>query len=171
MNTHFFNQIAQLNIEGSLQINIQKTGDNNYIVSVLLQNDYCGDKAKNCIPPLVLKGTADDLDNGFFENITQPIERTSGLMVDMEAYLKAQEEAKRQSAMEKEKAEKEKKQQEDQEKKYKQAMEKADKLEAEGEYRKAWSAVPEPTEFPKYADAIRTRRKELSAKFAPNLFR
>ncbi len=171
MDTNFFNQITQLNIEGNLQINIQKTDEQNYIVSVLLQNEHCGDTAKNSIPPLILKGTADDLDNGFFENIKQPMEQTSALLVDMESYLKAQELAKRQSAMEKENAEKEKKEQDAQEKKYQQAMGKADKLEIEGEYRKAWTAVPEVTDFPKYADEIRKRKKELSNQFAPNLFK
>ncbi len=171
MNTNFFNQIAQINIEGSLQINIQKADENNYIVSVLLQNEHCGDKAKHSIPPLVLKGTADDLDNGFFENITQPIEQSSALLVNMESYLKAQENAKRLSAMEKENAEKEKKEADAKEKKYQQAMSKADTLEAEGEYRKAWTAVPEIKDFPKYADEIRNRRKELSDQFAPNLFK
>lgn len=171
MDTNFFNQITQMNIEGNLQINIQKTDEQNYIVSVLLQNEHCGDTAKNCIPPLILKGTADDLDNGFFENIKQPMEQTSALLVHMESYLKAQENAKRQSTMEKENAEKQKKEQDTQEKKYQQAMSKANKLEIEGEYRKAWTAVPEVTDFPKYADEIRKRKKELSAQFAPNLFK
>ncbi len=171
MNTNFFNQIAQMNIEGSLQINIQKTDSENYIVSVLLQNRQCGDKVKNTIPPLVLNGTSDDLDNGFFQNITKPIEQTSALMIDMEQYLKAQEKAKRQSAMQKEKADKEKKEEEVKEKKYQQAMSKADKLEAENEYRKAWTAVPEINDFPNHTEEIRKRRKELSDQFEPNLFK
>ncbi|WP_062053035.1 PRTRC system protein E [Aquimarina longa] len=171
MNTNFFNQIAQLNIEGNLQINIQKTAEHTQIVSVLLQNENCGDTAKNNIPPLILKGTADDLDNGFFENISQPLEQTSALMLNMEAYLKAQELAKKQSAMEKEKAEKEKKQTDAKEKKYQQAMSKTDKLEAEGDYRKAWTAVPEVNDFPHHEEEIRKRKKELSAQFAPDLFK
>lgn len=170
MNTNFFNQIAELNIEGNLQINIQKTDEQQFIVSVLLQNEQCGDKAKNAIPPLVLRGNSEDLDNGFFENITQPIEQTSALMVDMEAYLKAQEHAKKQSAMEKEKAEKEKKQREERKKKFDKAMEKADKLEEEKEFRKAWVAVPNADEYPEFSEQIRKRKKELSDQFEPNLF-
>lgn len=130
MSTNFFTQIAQMNIEGNLQINIQPN-ETEYIVSVLLQNDHCGDNAKNLIPPLVLKGTAEALDIGFLEKIIQPLEQSSDLMVNMESYLKAQEEARKQSAMEKEKAEKERKAKEERTKKFQKAMEKAEKLEQE----------------------------------------
>ncbi len=170
MNTNFFNQIAQMDINGSLQINIQQNEDNTLIVSVLVQNESCGDKAKNLIPPLVLRGTSEELDNGFFENIVQPIEQTSALMVNMESYLKAQEQAKKQSAMEKEQAEKEKKAKAERKKKFDKAMEKANKLEEEQKFREAWVAVPSVENYPEFADKIRKRKKELSDQFAPSLF-
>ena len=69
MNTNFFKQIADLNITGNLQLTISKGADNNLVVSDLLQNEQCGDNAKQLIPPLLLKGIAEELDNGFFENI------------------------------------------------------------------------------------------------------
>ena len=99
MNTNFFNQIAQLNITGVLQLNITKGTENNLVVSVILQNEGCGDSAKNLIPPLNLRGTAEELDEGFFHQITIPIQTASGLMVDMESFMKQLEEAKKQSAV------------------------------------------------------------------------
>lgn len=66
MNTNFFNQIAQLNFTGNLQLTIAKGTENKIIVSIMLQNDGCADTAKNIIPPLNLRGTAEELDNGFF---------------------------------------------------------------------------------------------------------
>ena len=171
MNTNFFNQIAQLQITGDLQLTIAKGAENNLIVSVMLQNEQCGDNAKNIIPPLNLRGTAGELDNGFFEKITAPIQTASGLMVDMESFMKQLEETKKQSAMEKEKADKQKKDQEAKDKKFKDAMAKADELEKEGKFREAWVKVPEITEFPEKADEIRKRKRELSDKFsAPSLF-
>lgn len=170
MNTNFFNQIAQLDITGVLQLNISKGTENNLIVSVMLHNEQCGDKAKNLIPPLTFRATAEELDEGFFQQITTPIETVSGVMVDMENYLKQVEEAKKQSAMEKEKTEKERKEKEAKNKKFKDAMAKADELEKEGKFREAWSKVPNPTDYPEKADEIRKRKKELSEKFAPNLF-
>ena len=91
-------------------------------------------------------------------------------MVDMEKYLKQVDEAKKQSAMEKEKAGKQRKEKEAKEKKFKDAMAKADELEKEGKFREAWSKVPNPDDHPEKADEIRKRKSGLSAKFAPNLF-
>jgi PRTRC genetic system protein E len=171
MNTNFFNQIAQMDIQGDLHLTIAKGAENNLIVSVMLQNEQCGDNAKNIIPPLTLRGTAEELDNGFFEKITTPIQTASGLMVDMEGFMKQLEEAKKQSAMEKEKADSKKKEQEAKDKKFKDGMAKADELEAAGKFRDAWMKVPEITEFPEKADEIRKRKAELSAKFStPSLF-
>ncbi|MBB4803512.1 PRTRC system protein E [Nodularia spumigena CS-584] len=171
MNANFFHQIAQLQITGDLQLTIAKGAENNLIVSVMLQNEQCGDNAKNIIPPLNLRGTAEELDNGFFEKITTPIQTASGLMVDMESFMKQLEETKKQSAMEKDKADRQKKEQEAKDKKFKDAMAKADELEKEGKHREAWVKVPEITEFPEKADDIRRRKRELSDKFsAPSLF-
>jgi len=142
MNTNFFNQIAQLDFTGVLQLNISKGIENNLIVSVILNNEACGDKAKNLIPPLVFNATPQEFDEGFFEQITTPIQKASGLMVDMEKFLKQLEEAKKQSAIEKEKTEKEKKEKEAKDKKFKQAIDKVDELEKEGKFREAWIKVP-----------------------------
>lgn len=170
MNTNFFNQIAQLDFTGNLQLTITKGVENNLIVSVLLNNDQCGDNAKNLIPPLTFNATPQEFDEGFFEQITAPIQKVSALMVDMEKFLKQMEEVKEQSAMEKAKAEKAKKEQETKDKKFKQAMDKVDELEKEGKFREAWIKVPNSTDYPEKADEIRKRKSELSAKFEPNLF-
>ena len=171
MNTNFFNQIQQLDFTGVLQLNISKGAESNLIVSVLLNNEQCGDNAKNLIPPLTFNATPQEFDEGFFEQITTPIQKVSGLMVDMEKFQKQLDEAKAQSAIEKEKTEKAKKDKETKDKKFKDAMAKADELEKEGKFREAWIKVPDITEFPEKADEIRKRKTALSDKFAtPSLF-
>lgn len=171
MNANFFNQIAQLDFTGVLQLNIAKGVESNLIVSLILNNEQCGDNAKNLIPPLTFNATPQEFDEGFFQQITTPIQKASGLMVDMEVFMKQLEEAKKQSAMEKEKAEKEKKEKEAKDKKYKDGMAKTDELEKEGKFRDAWMKVPDITEFPEKADEIRKRKTELSEKFStPSLF-
>lgn len=171
MNANFFNQIVQLDFIGNLQLTIAKGAENNLVVSLIIQNEQCGDNAKQLIPPLNLRGTVEELDNGFFEKITAPIQSASGLMVDMETFMKQLEEAKKQSAMEKEKTDKQKKEQEAKDKKFKDGMAKADELEKEGKFREAWIKVPDITEFPEKADEIRKRKTSLSDKFAtPSLF-
>ena len=171
MNTNFFNQIAQLDFTGVLQLNISKGAETNLIVSVILNNEQCGDNAKNSIPPLTFNATPQDFDEGFFEQITTPIQKVSGLMLDMEKYLKQLEEVKKQSAMEKDKADKQKKEQEKKKKKYRDGMAKADELETAGKFRDAWIKVPDMMEFPEKAEEIRKRKKSLSDKFeTPSLF-
>lgn len=171
MNANFFNQIAQLDFTGVLQLNIAKGAESNLIVSIILNNEQCGDNAKNLIPPLTFNATPQEFDEGFFQQITTPIQKASGLMVDMEVFMKQLEEAKKQSAMDKEKTEKEKKDKEVKDKKYKDGMAKADELEKDGKFRDAWMKVPDITEFPEKADEIRKRKTELSEKFStPSLF-
>ena len=171
MTTNFFNQIQALDFTGVLQLNISKGAENNLIVSVLLNNEQCGDNAKTLISPLTFNATPQEFDEEFFEQITTPIQTISGVMVDMEKFLKQMEEVKRQSAMEKEKTEKAKKEKEAKDKKFKDGMAKVDELEKEGKFRDAWIKVPDITEFPEKADEIRKRKTSLSDKFGtPSLF-
>jgi PRTRC genetic system protein E len=170
MQTNFFRQIAKMNLTGDLQITLRPTSENSYVVSVLLNNEQCGDEAKKTIPPLNLRGTAEDLDNGFFENISTPLQTASGLMVDMESFMKQLEEAKKNSAMEKEKSEKDKKDKETKDKKYKEALQKAEELEKEEKYKEAWIALPKASEYPEYAEIIRKKQDDYEKHFAPSLF-
>lgn len=170
MNSNFFSQLAQMNVTGDLQITIRKGTENNWIVSVLLQNSTCGDAAKNIIPPLTLRGSAEELDNGFFENITAPLQSASGLMVSMESFMKQLEEAQKNSAMEKEKADREKKEKEAKDKKYTDALQKAEELEKEGKFKEAWTALPKASEFPEYAELLRKKQSVYEHHFAPSLF-
>lgn len=171
MNTIFFSQIAQLDFTGNLQLTITKGAESNLIVSVLLLNEECGDSAKNLISPLTFNATAQEFDEGFIQQITAPVQKVSGLMVDMDKFQKQLDEAKAQSAIEKAKAEKEKKEQEIKDKKFKQAIDKVDELEKEGKFREAWIKVPDIAEYPEKADELRKRKTSLSDKFAtPSLF-
>lgn len=169
--TNFFSQVAALDFEGCLNLTLKKDGEQ-LTVSLLLQNAACGDSAKQHIPPLLLKGTPKELGEGFFPAITEPVQATSQLLVNMAQFLKGQEEAKRQSAIEKKKAEKETKPatQDPKEKKYLEAMGQVDKLEQDGKFREAWSKVPQPSDYPEHAEALRQRRMSLSKQFAPDLF-
>ncbi len=168
--TNFFNQIAQMNITGDLQITIKQGTDSNWVVSVLLQNENCGDNAKNPIVPCTLKGTAEELDEDFFATITSPLETASGLMVNMETFMAQLEEAKKHSAMEKEKTDKEKREKEAKAKKYADALQKAEELEKEGKFKEAWTVLPKSAEYPEHAEQIRKKQSVYEHHFAPSLF-
>lgn len=170
MNANFFTQIAQMNITGDLQITIKKGAESNWVVSVLLNNEQCGDQAKNMIVPCNLRGTAEELDEDFFGTVTSPLESASGLMVNMEAFRKQLEEAEKNSAIQKQKAEQEKKQREGKDKKFHDAMQKSTELENEQKYKESWTALPKITDFPEHTEAIRKRMSELEKFLAPSLF-
>jgi PRTRC genetic system protein E len=176
--TNFFAHIAAIPFEGCLNITVKKDGEQ-LTTSVLLQNDGCGDAAKNHIPPLILRGSAKELCEGFFDAVSTPVAETSKLLVNMEAYLKGQEAAKKNAAMEKKKTEKTDKTdksdkpttpEEIKEMKYKGIMAEVDKLEAAGKYREAWIKVPQASEFPDKTEEMQKRRSSLSAQFSPDLF-
>jgi PRTRC genetic system protein E len=177
METNFFKQLAAIGAQGSYNISIKQTKENTLIVSLLLNNEGCGDNARLLIPPVVLKGTPEDLDEGFFSTISEPIKVTSELFVNMEAYMKQQEIAIKNSKIEKDKIAKsvkvvkeEKDERSEAQKKYDTLMKKVDDLEAEGKYKEAWMKVPDPSEYPEQAELLRERRSELSSQFAPSLF-
>lgn len=171
METNFFSQLSGLNIKGIIKLTIAISEGPGITVSTFIDSDHCGDEARHQLIPYKLSGTAAELDNGYFERIVMPLQSTSGLLDNMENYMKQQEVAKQRSAMEKEKADKEKKEKEEKEKRFKEAMKKADELENEGKHREAWTKLPEPSDYPEHADTIRKRRQELADKFsAPSLF-
>lgn len=171
--TNFFSQIAAIDFKGNLNLTLKKDGDS-LTVSVLLQNDACGDNAKNHIPPLILKGSPKELGEGFFPAIAEPVQTTSQLLVNMEQFRKGQEAAKKNAASEQKKTGTQTKptaeNTDPKEKKYLTAMGQVDALEAEGKFREAWVKVPQPTDYPDKAEALRSRRAALSAKFSPDLF-
>lgn len=170
--TNFFSQVAALNFQGCLNLTMRKDGER-LTVSVLLENDACGDTAKSHIPPLILKGTAQELGEGFFPAIAEPVQATSQLLTNMEQFLKGQEEAKKNSAMEKKKSEKADKPATEvspKEKKFIEAMKVVDDLEAEGKFKEAWCKVPLAAEYPDKAEQLRMRKESLKNQFAPDLF-
>jgi len=170
MTTNFFQSIVSLNVPGDWKINIASETADRLIVSVLFYNDKNGDDARLKIQPILLKGTAAELDEGFFAQIEQPVKDTAQLFINMEQYLKGREEAKIHSQMEKDKATKAEKEKTDKEKKYEEAMKKVCELEAEGKFREAWMKVPDPKDYPEHSDTLRGRKTELSKQFAPDLF-
>nr|WP_315242112.1 PRTRC system protein E [uncultured Flavobacterium sp.] len=170
METNFFKSVTALAVAGDWTISIAKENTDTLIVSVLFHNSKVGDDARRKVPPILLRGTAQELDLGFFKAIEQPVQETAELFTNMEQFLKQKEVAKASSQMHKETADKAEKQISDKQKKYEEAMKKVDELEAEGKHREAWMKVPPVEAYPEYAQLIRERRMELSGQFAPDLF-
>ncbi|WET69054.1 PRTRC system protein E [Sphingobacterium sp.] len=170
MEANFFKQIAKMDIESKLTLTIAKATEDVMIVSILVQNDGCSDKAKNIIPPFNVTGAPEELDSGFFEHIKKPIQKADGLVSNMESFLKQVETAEANSAMKKGSSDKSKKENDPKEKKYRDAMEKAEKLEGEKKYAQAWSALPKASEHPEYKEIITQKKEMYTRKFSPGFF-
>lgn len=170
METNFFKSILALQVAGNWKINIAKEDTDRLIVSVLFFNDSIGDDARKKVPPILLKGTAEELDSGFFEAIAEPVKNTAQLFANMEHFLKEKEQAKVSSQMEKDNILKMGKEKTEMQKQYEQAMKKAEELETAGKFKEAWMKVPNADLYPEYKDIIHARKAELSDKFPIDLF-
>ena len=171
MKTNFFECLAALNVTGDWQITIKTAPSNRMLVSVLFINDKVSDEARKLIPPMLLKGTTIELDEGFFGAVASPVKQTAELFINMEQYAAAQEEARKQSKMEKDKEQQTKKEKDTGNKKYETQMKKVTELEKASKYREAYAQLPKVTDFPDFEDEINTKKEELAEKFEqPSLF-
>lgn len=170
METNFFKSLIALQVAGDWKINIAKETSDKLIVSVLFFNDSIGDDARKKVPPILLKGTAQELDDGFFQVIKQPVKDADQLFANMEQFLKGKEQAKIASQVEKDNSLKADKEKSEKQKQYEQGMKKADELETEGKFREAWMKVPRADLYPEHKETIHKRKAELSDKFPTDLF-
>jgi PRTRC genetic system protein E len=95
MKTNFFELIAGLSLSGNLQINIHQQESGTQTVSVLLSaKDPKATAGKN-LPPMLLKGSPQELDNGFFQYISEPVKQTEKLFANADAYKKELDKAQK----------------------------------------------------------------------------
>ncbi|SHM93742.1 PRTRC system protein E [Mucilaginibacter sp. OK098] len=85
MQTNFFEHISALEFQGALNLNFIKNAEGLLTVSVFLPN-ATADTAGNVIPPMILKGNATELGEGFFGAIAAPVKQTASLFANMDAY-------------------------------------------------------------------------------------
>jgi PRTRC genetic system protein E len=183
MTTNFFQNIASLNLQGVWKLVITTDDKGNFIVSQLFHTT-CGDKAVNLIVPLTLSGTAEDLDEGFFDKVTEPTLKTAGLQTNMEAHLKSVEVAKAASKLEQDKKNKEKAQatatkktgdvelpepkisKEDRKKAYEEALEQVTELIKKFKFSEALTILPTIEEFPNKENELKKKRQYLTQQAA-----
>lgn len=84
----------------TLAITVAKKEDG-LTVSVLPGNSLVKDAAKNKFVPICLKGTAEEMDEGFLSTILKPVEKAVGLLSNIKEFEDSQEAAKAASEMEK----------------------------------------------------------------------
>lgn len=161
METTFFSQVAMLNLTGNIRLTIQPQEEGQMIVSLLLSNKDVKDAAVAKIPPLVLKGSATELDAGFFEAVTQPVQRTNQLLCNLVAHEKAMEKAGKENRIQKDKENELRKDKEAKQKKFDEQMKKVVELEKQKKIGQALGALPKLADFPAFAEEIQKKSNEL----------
>jgi len=89
MKTNFFENIAQLNAPGFWKIGIHHDTDGRFVVSALYSPQETPDPAAKTIAPLIFRGTAEEMGEGFFDAIVQPVQQTAGLYSTIAEYSKS----------------------------------------------------------------------------------
>lgn len=161
MKTNFFSLVKQLNISGNLRINIQPQPNGELIVSLLLDTSFVKDDAAKLIPPLVLKGSDNELDNGFFEAIEKPVLGTQTLLLNMQEHITATDKAKRESRMVKDEEDTQKKEKDSKKKKFDEQMKKVDDLVKLKKIGEAIGQLPDLKLFPEFETEIKKKSQEL----------
>jgi len=152
-------------------------------VSALFTALHNADNALKAIPPMLLRGTPDELDEGFFEVITQPIQQTAGLYNNLNAYHKEVEEARIKSKMEQDKKAKENKtktasasskddieigeakpNKEEKRKAYVQAMIQINELSGGCKYEEALALLPSIADYPEKEAELKKKAEDLNRK-------
>ncbi|CAH0266359.1 MULTISPECIES: PRTRC system protein E [unclassified Pedobacter] len=93
MRTNFFQAIQRLNGVGAWVFNITFSAENEMVVSVMLKDKAVND-GKYPIPPMVYRGTPQEIDEGIFDALVQPVEEANGLFANISAYNKGLADAK-----------------------------------------------------------------------------
>lgn len=161
MQTNFFQTIQDLNVTGDWKLTISKDKEGMFIVSIFFFNNQSGDEAAKLVPPMLLKGTPADLDDGFFAVIAEPIQRASALFTNMAQYNQSIETAKGKSKIEQGQQDKERKEKDNRKKQYEEKMKRVAELEEKKKIGEAIGAMPKAEEYPEYAETIQKKLDEL----------
>jgi PRTRC genetic system protein E len=182
MKTNFFENIANLNAPGIWKLSIHNEANGYFTVSALYSPNQSNEPATKTIAPLIFKGTASEMDEGFFEAIGQPVQATAGLYNNIEAYNKNLDNDKKKlsqgnkSQPTKVKSEgadehaddievsEPKISAEDKKKAYSDAIRKVVELNDACKYAEALEVLPPVSDYPEKAEELNRRKADLTRK-------
>lgn len=170
MKTNFFQQIEKLNINSEMHFVIKKS-TNGFSVGILIKRKGLEDQASKLVPPMTLKGTAQELDERFFETISKPAKETDDFFSNLASYEIQLKDAAKKTKMQETNQSKENREKETRKKKYDEQMKKVIELENKEKVGEAIAAMPKAEQFPEQAEEIKTKLDELNGKLkAARLF-
>ena len=159
----FFTAIHQMMTESvDLTIVIRKT-NGQLTVSTLPKSNGLKDEAQNHIVPLTVTGTPQELDTGFLQAVTRPIQKTCGLISNMAQFEAQADKAAASSKAAKEAKSKETKEEREKREKYEKLMKKAEELTAAKNHREVINVLGQAKA---YATAAQLKEIEEKIKAA-----
>lgn len=159
----FFTVIHQMMTESvDLTIVIRKT-NGQLTVSTLPKSNGLKDEAQNHIVPLTVTGTPQELDTGFLQAVTRPIQKACGLISNMAQFEAQADKAAASSKAAKDAKSKETKEEREKREKYEKLMKKAEELTAARNHREAVSVF---TQAKAHANAAQLKEIEEKIKAA-----
>lgn len=171
MRTNFFQAIARMHSAGAWTFNISFTAENEMLVSVLLKdNGKLGDKYP--LPPMVYRGSPQELDEGILASLCEPVEQTKSLFISAEQYEKGLAEAKAKMAQKpkgdkvatKEKTEQAGEEPKPDRPKFEDILAEVNRLNAGCKYADALALLPSGEDYPEKKNDIEKLRKDLEWK-------
>ena len=163
METNFFKQMNDLKLTGNTKLNIQSLPDGTMTVSILLINDALKDKSANQIPPLIIKGSIEELDRKFFETITSPIQKTNQLLCNMKEHELALKNVQTGNNS-KANSGSGNKDKDGKRKRFEEQMKKVNDLEKLNKIGEAIGQMPDVKTYPEFEEEIKTKMQQLRAK-------
>ena len=155
----FFQTINQMITAGTdLSINIRRVS-NNLTVAVVPRRS--GVKDGERIVPLILNGTPEELDAGFLQAVSTPVQKAQGILANLETFEKQAEQAASQSKAAKSAAEKESKEVREKREKMEKLLKKAEDAMTGKRYSEALTWLKQAKVL-----AVPDRQKEIDEKMA-----
>lgn len=137
----FFTAIHQMMTDGVDLTLVIRKANGRLTVSTLPKSNGLKDEARNHIVPLTVSGLPQELDTGFLQAVTRPLQKAAGLISNMARFEAQAEKAASESKASKEAKTRETKEEKEKREKYERHLKKAEELIAAGNHKDAVSAL------------------------------
>jgi PRTRC genetic system protein E len=165
MNT-FFTQLSAAIGQAEFQLNIKPKGAQ--ITVMITPKTSANDPALANLQPLIITGTAEQLDADFITAITSPLQKLTGLISNLESFEASTKKTEEESRIKKAAEDKIKKEADEKVKKFDALTKKADGFEKDGKLKEAVGALKQAQSFAKDPGLVLKRINELTAKYSQN---
>ena len=148
----FFTAIHQMMTDGVDLTLVIRKANGRLTVSTLPKSNGLKDEAQNHIVPLTVSGLPQELDTGFLQAVTRPLQKAAGLVSNMAQFEAQAEKAASESKASKEVKTRETKEEKEKREKYERHLKKAEELIAAGNHKDAVTALGQARLYAKSQD-------------------